>query len=622
MFSSILRKLIFLVILIPLFYLPGILAYAEAGSKAAIFFLLASLIFFLFSFLFLFEERSLKISPIIWIAGIYMAILSLSTFFSFDKTLSFWGGARDMNGLLLYLCLFGFLLVLSGILKKEEDWEKILLLSIGAGAVVSLVAYLQVFDVLSLSGKGSFMGNTSFMGTYLIFNVFFSVYLFSKKKNFLYIASALFMIFPMYLFNSRAALVGTLVGFFLLGLFYLAFKTEKEKIKRIGKVFLMVIIFGFLFVSFLVFHPIEDGIFKGPVGEVESYSRNSFYEAGDGMRYIFWQQSFQGFKERPLLGWGLNNFRHIYFKNFNPEILIDRKNKNVWSGNPHNVVYEKLSENGILGLLAHLILLMAGPFLLWKSYRKKEISFWAPAIFTAMMTAYFIQQLTIYDTYNNLILLFLFFGFVNFYSFGKTIQMRGIVKLKLSPWLLMFSVIACGFIFYNGFYKPIRVNYFLIDALWENDPQKRIDISREVIQLADFDKANTQLVLAQETRSYLYNNQLTQDDLNDLVNFHIKELEKESLRLPDWQILAEKAQYYIINKEYEKAENVLRKAQELSPRNPQSLWTLAQVQVEKGEFKEAKETIQKFIEIEPRIKKFQEIANQLILEIEKIENKK
>ncbi len=623
MINRILKNLIYIILLTPLIYLPGIVAYAEVGSKVTFFFLLLGVSLSLLAFLFLFNKEEIKVGPIIWITVAYTVILTISTIFAVDTASSFWGGAKDMNGLFLYLCLFAFLLLISTILKDEEDWEKALTISVGAGVIVAIVAYLQIFGLFSLPKGASLIGNSSFLGTYFIFNVFFALYLFCTRKNYLYIASMILMIVPLYFFASRAGLGAILAGLILYMLLWISFKSEKEKTRKIGKIILVGSTVLVVFTSFLIFHPIDGGIFDGQVGKIEHKLRTSFYDYSDGLRYIFWEQSTQGFAEKPFLGWGLNSFQYIFLDYFNPEVLVDKKEIITVVGNPHNVIYEKLSAIGIIGFLAHLILIISIPALLWRSYIQKRVGFYAPAVFTAMITAYFFQLLTIYDTYNNLILLFLVLGFANFYSFNRTIKLKERANLPFSVFLMMLVVVLSGFVVYNGFYKPIRANAFIVEALVEIEVERRIAVSKEAIRLSDIDRRNTRLILAENSKNMIYEGLINKQESYLLINFLLEELSKEDF-FDNWPILMEKGHYHLLLGENKEAEECFRRAEELIPTNPRSLWLLSQIKVAEGDFEEAEVIIERFIQIEPRIEYSYLLAVDLAkkMENEELKNKK
>ncbi len=619
--SNIIRKLIYILVLTPLFYFQGVFAYAEAGSKVAIFFLLMGVITPLFIY-FLFKKESIRVGPVTGLLALHLFILTLVTLFSFDKHESLWGGARDMTGLLFYIFISIFLFVAVNVVRTDKHWDNIFLISVAAGTITAMVAYFQILEVSYLFGRGSLMGNSSFMGSYLIFTVFIAVYLFFKKNRIIYLLLALLMILPMCLFTSRAAFGATVMGFLLLGMLWLAFKVKKPVTRKIGKIILLISIITASFTLLLIFHPIKGGIFEGSLGRTENILRSAFFEASDGMRYIFWEQSVKGFMERPIFGWGLNSFHYIFFRHFDSEILHSQTEMGIRSGNSHNIIYEKLVTMGILGLLSYLALTVGVVFLFWKGYKQKRTDFYVPAVFTAMITAHFVQQLTVYDTYSSLLILFLVFGYAGYLSDNRHIKVSKRVVLPV----LMLTVVLGGSLVYMGFYKPIRSNYYLIEALIESNPQKRISLSKKAIRLADMDRSNARLVLAENLHMYMYNYSLLyekiemkEEDKIEMIKFHLEELKKEEPS-SRWRILMEKARYYAISGDYENSVNTLKDAQKISPQNPQTLWILAEVQVIKGDFNRARNTIKEFIDMQPQLEHSNMLAQRLLQIIEEKEN--
>ena len=106
------------------------------------------------------------------------------------------------------------------------------------------------------------------------------------------------------------------------------------------------------------------------LGEIkkELYSSTSTYESllsisGDGTftsRLINIKMSLDGFKERPILGWG----RIIIFM-FLQNITMRMYSQEPWFDRTHNVFMDWLIAGGILGLLAYLALYISAIWMLW-----------------------------------------------------------------------------------------------------------------------------------------------------------------------------------------------------------------------------------------------------------------
>jgi hypothetical protein len=110
--------------------------------------------------------------------GFFILVMTLATILGVDPQNSFWSKFERMSGLLMWLHLFGFFIVARAILKKN-DWLRIFFASIIISIVVCIYFWLNNAGVknLPVGYNGSTVGNSSFLATYLLFNLFFT------KKN-------------------------------------------------------------------------------------------------------------------------------------------------------------------------------------------------------------------------------------------------------------------------------------------------------------------------------------------------------------------------------------------------------------------------------------------------------
>lgn len=104
---------------------------------------------------------------------------------------------------------------------------------------------------MSSSRGGATIGNTSFLGTYLLFNTFFAIFLFFTKKTkegkiedwvikIGYLVATIALFLPVYVGEARAAALSIAGGLALLIILYLAFGIKWKKVQIFGKVLLVV----------------------------------------------------------------------------------------------------------------------------------------------------------------------------------------------------------------------------------------------------------------------------------------------------------------------------------------------------------------------------------------------
>ncbi len=348
-----------------------------------------------------------KPDPVTIAVSAFIGAMALSTIFGADPFHSFWSSYERMSGLLMHLHLFAFFLVLSSIVKGKEDWIKLIGWIVPIASIVSLISLAHNFGLIQLPAyfqNGSTLANTSFMGSYLLVVAFFCLYGLikswdSKKTffgiNFLIIVSAI-------MFNSggRAMKGAFLAGMILLFILYLAFANRNRIVNLFSRLALIVGLLASLYVGLFAFtegHLVRDKI-----------------EGLHGMsaRFLVWEMAWEGFMERPLLGLGPESFPLAFERNFDPQLRM-MDGGEIWFDKAHNAVFDSLVTVGALGTILFFGMFLTALFLLWREFFKRDSEIWAPAIFTSLFVAHFIQNLTVFDMISSLMLMFAMLAFVS-----------------------------------------------------------------------------------------------------------------------------------------------------------------------------------------------------------------
>ena len=250
----IIRGGVFISILTPLI-VSGEFYFPFVGPKSLYFMAVAEIVIFSYIGLqFVSNKYRPQINTLaIALIGFFLIML-LAGIFGVSFTNSFWSKFERMTGILMWLHLLGFFFALVAVFKKDKDWQKIMGLSL---LVAIIVAIMSLTKQGGSTRGGASIGNTSFMGTYLLFNVFFAVYLFFKqKKLYLKIPAGLItllLFFAVYQAHARAATLSILGGLVLLVFAYLAFEPKYRRLKIIGKALLVLAVISFVASVFLLF---------------------------------------------------------------------------------------------------------------------------------------------------------------------------------------------------------------------------------------------------------------------------------------------------------------------------------------------------------------------------------
>lgn len=426
-------------------------------------------------------------SPLAIAASAFVLIFVLAGFFGVDPAFSFWSNfERGEGGLqMLYLGAFFLLTVLlfsakggsvSGE-KNEKDWQKMFLVSILAASLMIFygigagLKYLDAETVIRdidgvpqkvLTGKGgplyqtfkSFVGpdfredgyrfagsigNPAYVSVYLIFVLFYVFYLLfnrykQRMKSFgavsLLVLAVFFSVF-FFLSATRGAFIG-LIAAILTVFLYAGFSIKAWRKWLLGSGVIMLLFVGLLVcfrdVSFIKSIP-GSRIFD------ISFKTENFQN-----RMVIWKIAIDGFRERPILGWGPENFSYTFDKHYNPKHYSITAGFGAWYDRAHNIFLDYLNQAGILGLLSFLGVFAA---FYWQFFRWARINaekkfleadkrgkeknqlpitnnqlLITNALLFSIPIAYLIQGIVLFDILPTYINLFLFLGFAS-YKFSK-----------------------------------------------------------------------------------------------------------------------------------------------------------------------------------------------------------
>lgn len=374
-------------------------------GKNFIFRILIEIVFCLWLILAIYDKRYRpKKSFIFYFLLAFIFILILSTIFSVNSSRSFWSNFERMEGLITYLHILAYFIVLTSVLNKEKFWKIFFHISIGVSFIIALYGVLQLTGAVDIRQGGvrldATLGNASYLAIYMVFHIFLSLWYFLKQKEWyrwFYAPVIILESIILYHTATRGAILGFIGGLLFTALVIgLLSSSRKIKISAISSLVLIVILVS-LFFTFKS----SDFITQSPV--LSRFSSISFQDDTTQSRFVIWRMSWEGFKERPILGWGLENYNLIFNKYYEP-ILWKQE---PWFDRAHNVFFDRLTTNGIFGLLIYLTLFGSALYYLLIKRRKANFSVYSSAVLASLLLAYFFHNIFVFD---NLISLILFYG--------------------------------------------------------------------------------------------------------------------------------------------------------------------------------------------------------------------
>lgn len=427
-YFSISRFLLFLVPFVVLIVLPE-LHYPFVSGKFILFRGIVGLAFISFLLGIVFNKQeadkywqqiiNVIKSPLGVVIGIFTFLFLLSGFLGVDPMKSFWSNFERGEGGLQILFLYIFFLLISTFFTKQEDWTKyikIFLLSgllsilygIGGGLGIFQSGY---FANWSSRFTGS-LGNASWFASYMIFAIFFALYLLidkkvKKTKKDKYWLVTLGVVFFIFFFWSatRGAILGLIIAL-VVGFLYITLLSKKWR--KYASAFLLVILLSF---SGLWFYQDSSLIKNSPVYRV---FETSIEERNVQERLMVWNISLEAFKERPVLGWGPENFNQVFYEYYDTNHYKPSTSgawdQRIWFDKAHNSILGYLVETGVLGFLSYLSIFMCFALLFVRSKIREEKSIFVASVFLMIPIAYLVQNLFIFETLTAYISFYIFLG--------------------------------------------------------------------------------------------------------------------------------------------------------------------------------------------------------------------
>ncbi len=340
----------------------------------------------------------------------YFVALGLSVLFSVDILRSWWGNQERMNGLFTLLHFLAWLTMATGMLKTWPQWRKLLNFQVVLSVFMAIVAILQrPFPNLLMFPAGARVGglldNPIYMGAYQIFNVFFIALLWmkgaSRNTKIWYGAAVIFDVVAFVFAESRGDLLGAGVGILVFAI-AIALMSKSKNAKRavIGFVVLCIASYGMLFA-------LRDTSFV----KNSSLARFTNLNATVDTRLIAWKIAWQGFLERPLTGWGLDDFHILFNQKYNPQSLRFGYYE-TWFDRSHNSVLDVLAMTGLFGFVTFAAIYISLFWLVIRAFRKGWIDTPVASILVSLPVAYFVQNLFVFDHPAAFSMSFLLFGLV------------------------------------------------------------------------------------------------------------------------------------------------------------------------------------------------------------------
>ncbi|MCX6779470.1 MAG: O-antigen ligase family protein [Candidatus Magasanikbacteria bacterium] len=557
------------------------------------------------------RNTPLTLSVLFWLFALFLASI-----FGTDFIRSFWGNYERMSGWYTLAHFAVYFLIVTSIFKTWGEWKWLLRWSLLWSLFVGLTGLnflLSDKSIMKIGGGGS-LGNQIYLANFVLFFVFIAWYLFRKEEKKVWkFLSALYIVVGVgiMMYNGkRGPFIGLLAGVFVAA-FLSSLFTKIKKWRVIGlSIFAILIVCGGLIFAF------RQTDFVGNLPAIGPIARISLSSGTAETRLIAWNIAWQAFKERPVFGWGLENFYYAFNKYYNP-VSLEHGYYETWFDRSHNIFLDYLSTSGLIGFVSYLGFFAVCGWVVIKRFRQSAIQLDDLVFFTIFLVGYAVQNFFVFDHLSSYLVFFFVFSLINFFDVDKKNLLekvkdkisQKVVPSKTKTTLSWGPVLGIGvitvFLIYTTNVLPARANKedFQTQMLMQKDFGAGFSKMKDTMLINSFYVVDLRNDFSRAIISYAQNLQVAQTPVfKEAAQFIVTELEKTMSDHPlELQTLVSLSQYYGLFGNLNKAEELLIKARELSPKRQQVAYLLVRVKVMKKDYQGAINLLEQTIKDDAKI---------------------
>lgn len=275
---------------------------------------------------------------------IFIGSLVFATLLGENPYHSFWSNFERMEGLVTYLHLFALFLVAGHTIKNPREWSFYLIISLTASVFVGLYGFCEHFfystaQFCKTGSEGgrifSTFGNFIYLAVYALFQMFIAAGLFiGSKDRFLKIVFGGIFFINLYMFilsGSRGASVGLIAGLFVMAVCFII-----SLRKTAYKYFVAALALFLVALPFISHVLVVKNIVTGSSNIIYRLGTLPLKNLADQPRIKIWKIGLVAFQNRPIFGWGPENFIVPYGRFYDATLFGNE----AWFDRVHNMSLE------------------------------------------------------------------------------------------------------------------------------------------------------------------------------------------------------------------------------------------------------------------------------------------
>ncbi len=502
---------------------------------------------------------------------------------------SIWSNYERMDGWVTLIHLWMYVVVASSVMRTERLWRWLMWTSLGVSVFLSLYGLLQITGITSLGQGGAAgltarldatFGNPIYFAVYMLFHVFIAGMLWTQAwvergegkrmiPSLIYGAIILADTYMLLATGTRGTMLGLIGGTFLTAVLVLiqANKSRTAWRAAVGGLVALAILAGLFFM-------VKDQAWVNKIGFLSRMATISTTDTTAKARFYNWGMAWKGVQERPILGWGQENYAIVFDKYYDPRM----HGQEPWFDRVHNIIFDWLVAGGFLGLISYLSVFAAT---LWALWRSGAFTVAERSLLTGLLAGYFVHNFFVFDNVTSYILFGTILAFIVFrqteHQNAAPIYSRGLIAQSSLPYVAIVAVILVWGIAWGVNGRPIAENRTLLRALaTQGDLNATYDLFKKSISYGALGTQEAREQLAQGA-SQLAQANVPTEVKQKFYTFATEEMTLQAAESPlDARFPLFLGVIYDSYGDYKNGQAALERALSLSPTKQSILYELAQ----------------------------------------------
>ncbi len=353
-----------------------------------------------------------RASLVMWALTALVVWAGVATIFSVDSAKSFWSNFERMEGYITILHLFAYFILVSTVIVVERWWDKFFKVSILSATIMGCYAMLQLAGKIAISTQSgsrvdTTFGNATYLAIFMLFNIFITLFMLVRERRsslaqVLYGVALALQLATLFYTQTRGSLLGVIGGLVVIAA-YIAWRATGAEWRVLRKISWYALgAIAILVPTFIAFRNTEL-IQNSPLQRLASISPT---DRTTTARFQIWNMALEGAKDRPIVGWGQENFNFVFNKYYQAPMYTQEQ----WFDRAHNQFLDWLIVAGLPAFLLYISLFLLAA---WAVIRAETLAVPEQAVLLGLLAGYGFNNLFVFHDLMSSVYFFLILAFAH-----------------------------------------------------------------------------------------------------------------------------------------------------------------------------------------------------------------